>query len=123
MNRSGFAMLLFVGVAFAAMKVSALAKDSRTLNVPYAASLNGTPIAPGSYKLSWEAHSPDVTVTFATGKGNNVIATAQGKIVDRGVRYQNNSVVYETKSDGSRAILEIRLAGMTQALVFAEPAS
>lgn len=95
--------------------VSAFAKNSRTVRIPHSASIGGKQIPAGEYKVSWESHSADATVTFEAGK--NVVATAQGKWVERGSKYDRNSVVYDKTSDGSESIVEIRFAGMKQALV------
>ncbi len=101
--------------------MSAFAKNSRDLKLVTPALLGGTQLAAGEYKVSWESHSPDATVTFT--KGKNVVVTAHGKWVERDTPYNKNSVVYETNSDGSRTIIEIRFAGMKQAIVFGEPTS
>jgi hypothetical protein len=92
------------------------AKQSRTVRLPYAGSLNGTPLATGEYKLSWEQHSAEATVTVTQGK--DVVATAPAKWVARDVRYSTNQVFYNINPDGSRTILEIRFAGLKGALVF-----
>ena len=92
------------------------AKQSRTVRLPYAASLNGTPLATGEYKISWEQHSPEATVTVTQGK--DVVATAPATWVARDVRYSTNQVFYNINPDGSRTILEIRFAGLKGALVF-----
>jgi hypothetical protein len=78
-------------------------------------------MASGVYDVSWVSHSPEATVTFT--KGKKVIATAQGKWIDRSVTYTRNSVMYTTNPDGSHAINEIRFAGMKQVLVFGEASS
>ena len=95
---------------------SALAGDSHTLKVPYGMMLKGTQLAPGEYSISWVAHSSEATVTVA--KKKKVVATAQGRLVDAGKRFTKNAVLYDENADGSRTILEIRLAGSTQAIVF-----
>ena len=50
------------------------AKQSRTLRLPYAASLKGAQVPAGLYKISWERHSPEATVIFTLGK--NIVTTA-----------------------------------------------
>lgn len=102
---------------FLVASLPAFAKNSRSLKLLHSATLNGTEIAAGDYQVSWESHSPDVTVTL---KGRHVIATAQGQWVERDAKYEEDAVVYETNGDGSRTLLEIRFAGMKQALVFGE---
>jgi hypothetical protein len=96
------------------------AKQSRMVRLPYAASLNGTQLPAGQYKISWERHSPEASVAFALGK--NLVTTAAATWVERNVRYPANEVVYSTAADGSRTILEIRFAGVNGVLVFADAA-
>ena len=91
-------------------------KDTRRLTLTGAATLNGAQVPAGEYNVSWVSHSPEATVTFQTG--HDVVATAEGKWVDRHTPYQQNAVVVETNPDGSRSIVEIRFAGMSEALVF-----
>ena len=100
---------------------SALAKrvaHSAVVSFPYAASLNGTSLPAGQYKVTWQQHSPEATVSLTQGK--NTLATTQAKWVDRDVRYPTNAVLYNTSGDGSRRILEIRFAGVKGALVFGD---
>ena len=98
--------------------ISAFADNSKTLKVFDSASIQGTQIPAGEYKVTWESHSPEATVKFF--KGKNTVATVVGKWVDRDIQYDRNMVVSEKKSDGSVVIIEIRFAGMNKALVFGE---
>jgi hypothetical protein len=84
-------------------------------------SLNGAQLAAGEYQINWVSHSPEATVTFV--KSKSVAATAEAKWVERNVKYRSNSVLFETQADGSRILTEIRLAGMSRALVFGHPSS
>ena len=98
--------------------LSAVAQNARTLKLPYSASVNGKQLAAGEYKVTWETHSPEATVNFAQKK--EVVATVQGKWVDRDTKYEANAVVYSNNPDGSRTIMEVRFAGLKGALVFGE---
>jgi uncharacterized protein YfaP (DUF2135 family) len=98
--------------------LSAVAQNARTLKVPYSASVNGKQLAAGEYKVTWETHSPEATVNFAQKR--EVVATVEGKWVDRETKYEANAVVYSNNPDGSRTILEVRFAGLKGALVFGE---
>jgi len=98
--------------------LSAVAQNARTLKVPYSASVNGKQLAAGEYKVTWETHSPEATVNFSQKK--EVVATVEGKWVDRETKYEANAVVYSNNPDGSRTILEVRFAGLKGALVFGE---
>ena len=110
--------VVLVLAAFFMTITPALAKNSRTVAFGYPATLNGTPIAAGHYEVSWQTHSPEATVTIADGK--RVVVAANGRWEERKTKYENNAVVYDTKSDGSRVIIEIRFAGLAGALVFGD---
>ena len=101
-----------------AVGVRAKAKDSRDVVLFHDASLAGTHLASGRYHVQWETHSPDAMVTFQQGK--RVLATAEGKLVDRGKRYGSSEVVYSENPNGSRVIQEIRFAGSSEVIVFNE---
>lgn len=101
-----------------AASVPTWAKNSHYLTIDRHAVLNGTSLNAGEYKIQWEAHSPSFTVTFSD-KGK-VVATTEGKLVDCGVKYGRDAVIYDTHPDGTFAISEIRLAGMSQVIVFGE---
>jgi hypothetical protein len=100
--------------------LSAAAQNTGTVRLTYSALLHGKQLAAGQYKMTWETHSPEALVTFMQKK--KVIATVPGKWVDRDTKYETNSVLYSTHSDGSRTILEIRVAGRRGALVFGDKA-
>jgi len=112
----GLGSLISVLVVAFVGSTPVFAKQSRTVRLPYAASLNGTPLATGEYKVSWEQHSAEATVTVTQGK--EVVATAPATWVDREERYSTNQFLYNINPDGSRTILEIRFAGLKGALVF-----
>jgi hypothetical protein len=105
------ALALFSGV-------NALAKDSRTMTLKRAVSLNGKQLAPGQYKVSWETHSPEATVTFA--QKSNVVATAEAKLVERPDRFDADAIVYSNNPDGTSSIVEIRFGGTNKVLTFGE---
>jgi hypothetical protein len=66
--------------------------------------------------LSWETYSTHARVTFA--QENTIVARADGKWVNRGIRYSRDAFVYRTNNDGSQTLVEIQFAGMSHALVF-----
>ncbi len=101
-----------------AASVTAQSKDSANVVLHYDAAVAGTHLASGSYDLKWQIRSPEATVSFLHGK--KVVATAAGKVVDRGTRYSSNQVVYELAADGSRVIHEIRFRDSSEVIVFNE---
>jgi hypothetical protein len=110
--------ILAGAVALTASVSAYSAGNSCRVNIRYAAALNGTDLAPGQYKLTWEEHSPSLTVTMT--KGGDVVVTVQGRMEERARKFQANMVVYTTQPDGSQVIDEIRLGGTNQAIVFTE---
>ena len=106
-----------VGLIVLALSFSAWANNGKTLSFRTNVTLNGSKLASGYYEISWVSHSPEATVTFT--RAGQVMATAMGKWVDRGVKYHADAVVYSTNPDGTHTLLELRFAGKTQALVFA----
>jgi hypothetical protein len=66
--------------------------------------------------ISWETYNTHAMVAF--GQENSIVATADGKWVKLGMRYDRDAFVYRTNDDGSETLIEIRFAGMSHALVF-----
>ncbi len=96
--------------------VPAIAKDSRQVTLRHDAVLSGTSLPAGQYVIRWEAQSPRASVEFA--RGRKVVLTTEGRIEDRGQRYPADTVVYDTASDGTLTVSEIRFAGSSEVLVF-----
>jgi hypothetical protein len=96
--------------------IPGLAKNSRTVALNRDAVLSGKTLPAGTYVVQWEAHSPQAVVEFA--QRHKVVLSTEGKIEDRGKKYDSNTVVYDTAADGSSSISEIRFAGSSEVLVF-----
>jgi len=75
-----------------------------------------TQTTPAECVITWETYSTHAIVKFL--EENSVVDTADGKWVNRGVRYERDAFVYRKNDDGSRTLLEIQFAGMSHALVF-----
>lgn len=97
---------------------SAFAKSGKHISVNKAVDVNGATLTAGSYNITWTAPGGDPTVSFM--KGKQTVASAQAKWVDRGIKYENDSVIYSNDGEGASRIIEIRFAGMRQALVFGD---
>lgn len=109
---------IFAMTCFVVAGAVAVAKDSRNVLLQYDATVAGSHLTSGSYRIKWETHSPQATVSFM--RGNKVVATAEGKIVDRGTKYASNQVVYTEASNGERTVQEIRFSGSSEVIVFNE---
>lgn len=86
------------------------------VRLPFNATVAGVQLPRGDYDVQWQTHSPQATVTFE--ESGKTVATAQGKVVDRGTRYDATQVVFTTAPDGTRRIQEIRFEGLTEVIDF-----
>jgi hypothetical protein len=77
--------------------------------------MNGAEIPAGLYYLSWDSHNSMVYVTLS--KDGRFFATAQGTWVKNAVQYSNDAALLRVNSDGSRSLIEIRLAGVKKSIV------
>jgi hypothetical protein len=91
-------------------------RGSHNLILRSGVTLNGTHMPVGECTVNWESYVSDAVVKFV--HDNDVVATTSGKWVKREVKYTDDAYVYRKNGDGSRTLLEIRFAGMRQALVF-----
>jgi len=106
--------LAFFIVAGASAKV----KDSGNLDLRFDATVAGAHLARGNYNVRWQSHSPEATVSFL--QGSKVVATAGGKVVDRGTKYEDNEVVFDETADGTRVIRELHFTGSSEVIEFSE---
>ncbi|MDR3676062.1 MAG: hypothetical protein P4N24_11280 [Acidobacteriota bacterium] len=93
-------------------------KDSKDVVLHHDVTIAGSHLASGNYNIQWQTHSPGATVTFS--HGSKVVATAEGKVENRGTKYGANQVVYSEAGNGAHAIQEIRFRGSSEVLVFNE---
>ena len=81
--------------------------------------LNGAEVPAGKYELTWEPRGSTVRVTL--WKGGLFVATAEGAFVKNGVRFTEDEALLRVNSDGTRSLIEIRIAGAARAIVFNHP--
>jgi cell division protein FtsN len=93
-------------------------RGSRNFWFPSGLTFHGTHLPVGDCVVSWESYVTHATVKFE--KDRNIVATAKGKWVERGAKYEWNMIVSQRNGDGSRTLLEIRFASMSRALVLGE---
>ena len=77
--------------------------------------MNGAEVPSGIYDLSWEPDKSGVRVTL--WKDGRFFATAQGVWVKNGLKYTNDAALLRVNPDGSRSLMEIRLAGVKKSIV------
>ena len=105
-------------VLLLASGIPALAKNSRTVVLAHDVVLSGKTLPAGDYVVQWVAHSPQATVEFA--QHHKVVLSTEGRFEDRGKKYNSDMVVYDTASDGTSTISEIRFAGSSEVIVFSQ---
>ena len=115
-NRSYLGTLILSVVLLLASGVSGLAKNSRTVTLRHDAAVGGKTLPAGQYVIRWETQSPQASVEFVRGK--EVVLSTEGRFEKRDRKYPNDMVVYDTASDGSLTVSEIRFGGSSEVLVF-----
>jgi hypothetical protein len=93
---------------------SAFAVTKGNLELNNAATISGTKLNPGDYKLEWDGTGPDVQVSVM--KGRNVVAKVQGKLVDLPSPSAGDSVVFTTGENGANNVAGVRFNGKKYAL-------
>jgi len=83
--------------------------------------LNGANVPQGIYDLTWDSNSSPVRVTLS--KDGQFIATAAGVWVKNGAKYTEDAVLLRINRDGTRSLIEIRLAGTAKTIVLTVPGS
>jgi hypothetical protein len=79
--------------------------------------LNGAEVPAGIYELTWETHGSNARVTLR--KNGQFVATAPAVWAKNGVKYAEDEALLRVNSDGSKSLIEIRIAGAPRAIVFA----
>lgn len=88
---------------------SAFAASKATLNLQSPATVNGTQLKAGEYKVQWEGTGPNVEVSIL--KGKNVVAKVPAKLIDLNAASQNDVALVRTGEDGSRSLAGVRFQG------------
>jgi hypothetical protein len=102
--------LLLASSAFAATK------GSLTLNSP--ATVNGTTLKPGDYKLQWDGSGPNVEVSILQGR--TVLAKVPAKVVDLPAAAEISAAVVTKNADGTTSLSGARFEGKKFALEIGE---
>jgi hypothetical protein len=106
---SALAFIVAVGAA-------ASPKDSKRVTLQHDATVAGSHLAGGDYSVQWQTHSPEATISF--WQKGKVVATAEGKVVDRGTKPPANEVIYSESANGTHRIQELRFRGSSEVIVF-----
>jgi hypothetical protein len=112
-------LLPVVILLFANTPVVAKKNPPRPFRLREVVVLNGAQIPPGGYDLTWETHNSAARVTL--WKDGQFVATAPGAWVKNGVKYAEDEALVRVNSDGTKSLIEIRIAGTGRAIVFDQP--
>ena len=97
---------------------SAFAASKAYLTLNSSASVNGTKLKPGDYKLEWDGSGPNVEVSILQGK--KVVAKVPAKVVDLDKAASNDAAVLKQGSAGESTLAEVRFQGKKFALQLGE---
>jgi hypothetical protein len=116
-----FVVLLNLIMLIASLPVLAGKNPPHPINLRANVTLNGAQIPQGIYDLTWDSKSSAVRVTL--WKDGQFVATAPGVWVKNGAKYTEDAVLLRVNRDGTRSLIEIRLAGVSKTIVLFSPDS
>jgi hypothetical protein len=113
-NRRG----VFIALSLAVLLIGAagaMAKNAMSFALDRPMTIGDKTVGPGKCEITWATHSPqtDVNIYFQ-GK---VIAELHGKMVERGIKADYNSLVTVKDRSGKDVLKEIRFAGKKSVIV------
>lgn len=118
MSRVGIrSVVVMVALAFAMSAVAGSKAQSSKMTLSKPASVNGTELPAGEYKVKWEGEGAAVKVSFI--RDGKVIATSDAKLVEQARTPERNSVLRELNG-GTDRLKEVRFAGKKVALVITD---
>lgn len=97
---------------------SAFAATKGSLHLQSTATINGTQLKPGDYKLEWDGSGPSVEVSVL--KGKSVVTKTQAKVVDLPSASLNDAAVVKKNDDGTTSVTGVRFEGKKFALQLGE---
>jgi len=97
---------------------SAFAATKGQMNLLSPATINGTNLKAGDYKLQWEGTGTDVQLTILQGK--NVVAKVPAKVVDLSAPAPDNAAILNNGDNGKRTLSGARFQGKKYALQIGE---
>jgi len=102
-------------ILIASLSAHAKVTPSRPLFLDRDITVNGANVPQGVYTLALESHGAYVSATL--WKEGRFIAAAHGTWVKHSVKYAADAVLLRVNSDGTRSLMEIRLAGSAKTVV------
>ncbi len=95
---------------------STKSKDVGHLNIDESVQVGSTHLSPGDYKVEWNGNASNVQINIL--KGENVVATAEGKIVELDKPAKGDSVTTKPLNNSTRVVDEIEFNNRKESLVF-----
>jgi hypothetical protein len=109
-------VIALVVLLLASSPVWAKKNPPRPFSLPFVVTLNGAQVPAGTYELTWETNGSAARATL--WKDGRFVATAPGAWVKSGGRYSEDAALLRVDSEGSKSLVEIRIAGAAGAIVF-----
>jgi len=108
-------VILIVSILMASIPACAKVISPRPIFLDRDIKVNGADVPQGMYSLALESHGSSVQATL--WREGRFIAAAHGTWVKHSVKYTEDAVLLRVDSDGTRSLLEIRIAGSAKTVV------
>jgi hypothetical protein len=108
-------VILIVSILMAGIPACAKVISPRPIFLDRDIKVNGADVSQGMYTLALESHGSSVQATL--WREGRFIAAAHGTWVKHSVKYTQDAVLLRVGSDGTRSLLEIRIAGSAKTVV------
>ena len=104
--------LMTAASSFASTK----SKDVGHLNIDEPTQIGATRLSPGDYKVEWSGNTNNVQINIL--KGKDVVATAEGKVVELDKPAKGDSVTTKPLDNNTRVVAEMEFNNRKESLVF-----
>jgi hypothetical protein len=94
---------------------STKSKDVGHLNIDEPVQVGSTHLSPGDYKVEWNGNANNVQINIL--KGKDVVATAEGKVVELDKPAKGDAVTTKSPDNNTRVIDEIEFNNRKESLV------
>jgi len=112
---AGAAMLVLLAAQLALAGAGGSQTEGfRHIKVTGGVQFNGQELKDGTYRLSWKTQGDGMEVRL--DQGSRQVATASGKLVERGDSSLYDAVVYQPNAGGKQELVEILFAGSKSAI-------
>jgi len=109
--------IMIMGLALL-LASSAFAANKASLTLLNPATVNGTKLKAGDYKLEWDGTGPEVQVSIIQGR--TVLAKVPAKVVDLQAPAPDNAAILNRSDSGSNTLAGARFQGKKYALQIGE---